>query len=523
MAKRSSLQHRAVTQDLSADIRRPQVKVNAVHSPDAARQHTDVLVVGAFSDGKLTNAARAVDGASDGKLTALLEHGDLDSKAGAALMLYDLPGVAAHRVLLVSLGQREQMSDKMFRDALSGAGKALSGAKGEHIAVALTDVDVPGRSEAWRARLASRLLADCVYRFAAFKRADEGDVATERSIDIVSAAQVAPEIAAAVEQGEAIAAGMALARDLGNLPGNVCTPSFLADMARALGERFGFGVDVLERAEMEKLGMGSALSVGRASSQPCKFIVMHYEGGKSDAKPIVLVGKGVTFDTGGISLKPGAAMDEMKFDMCGAAAVFGAIKTAALLELDINVVGIVPAVENMPGGNASRPGDVVTSMSGQTIEILNTDAEGRLILCDALTYAERFEPSCVVDVATLTGACVIALGSVASGLYANDEALGDELLACGTDTGDRAWRMPLWDEYFEQLRSNFADMSNLGGQPAGSVTAALFLSRYARNYRWAHLDIAGTNALSGGAKGATGRPVPLLSEFLMRRSQRSAV
>jgi leucyl aminopeptidase len=269
---------------------------------------------------------------------------------------------------------------------------------------------------------------------------------------------------------------------------------------------------------MEKLGMGSALSVGRASDEPCKFIVMHYKGG-AGAKPIVLVGKGVTFDTGGISLKPGADLDEMKFDMCGAASVLGAVRTAASLELPINLVGIVPAVENMPGGNATKPGDVVTSMSGQTIEILNTDAEGRLILCDALTYAERFDPDCVIDIATLTGACVIALGSIASGLYANDDELGEELFDCGVETGDRAWPMPLWDDYFEQLHSNFADMSNLGGRPAGSVTAAVFLSRYARKYKWAHLDIAGTSSRSGKAKGSTGRPVPLLSEFLLRRAE----
>src|SRR5690606_31191624 len=264
--------------------------------------------------------------------------------------------------------------------------------------------------------------------------------------------------------------------------------------------------------------MHAALSVGRASDNPCKLVVMRYRGGGDGAKPIVLVGKGVTFDTGGISLKPGEDLDMMKYDMCGAAAVYGAIKTAARLELPINLVVLVNAVENMPGGNASRPGDVVTSMSGQTIEILNTDAEGRLGLCDVLTYAERFDPECVVDVATLTGACVIALGSVASGLYANDDALGDELFACGTESGDRAWRMPLWDEYQEQLKSNFADMSNLGGRPAGSVTAACFLARYAKKYPWAHLDIAGTNAKSGDEKGATGRPVPLLAEFLLRRA-----
>jgi leucyl aminopeptidase len=310
---------------------------------------------------------------------------------------------------------------------------------------------------------------------------------------------------------------MALARDLGNLPGNVCHPAYMASTARGIGREFGFEVEVLERDDMETLGMGAALAVGRASAQPSKFIVMHYTRGGA-SKPIVLIGKGVTFDSGGISLKPGANMDEMKFDMCGAGAVLGAMKVAARLALPLNVIALVPAVENMPGGDAARPGDVVTSMSGQTIEILNTDAEGRLILADALTYAERFEPSCVIDVATLTGACVIALGNVASGLLANDDDLASELLRSGEDTGDRAWRLPMFDEYEDQLKSNFADMSNLGGRPAGTITAGCFLGRFAKAYKWAHLDIAGTNALSGDAKGATGRPVPLLSEFLIRRA-----
>jgi len=321
-----------------------------------------------------------------------------------------------------------------------------------------------------------------------------------------------------VRRGQAVAEGMALTKDLGNLGGNVCNPAYLARTAQALGQEFKFAVDVLERDDMEKLGMGSALSVGRASYQPCKFIVMHYRGGEETAKSIVLVGKGVTFDTGGISLKPGADLDEMKYDMSGGGSVLGTFKTIARLALPINIVGIVPAVENMPGGNASRPGDVVTSMSGQTIEILNTDAEGRLALCDALTYAERFEPACVIDIATLTGACVIALGNVASGLFANDDDLAAELLACGADSGDRAWQLPLWDDYQSQLKSNFADMSNVGGRSAGAVTAACFLARFTKAYKWAHLDIAGTASVSGDAKGATGRPVPLLSEFLIRRA-----
>jgi leucyl aminopeptidase len=320
----------------------------------------------------------------------------------------------------------------------------------------------------------------------------------------------------------AIAEGVAVAKDLGNLPGNICNPAYFAEKALEMGKEFSFKVDVLERADMEKLGMGSFLSVGRASANPCKLVVMHYQGDEAGKQPVVLVGKGITFDTGGISLKPGANLDEMKFDMGGAGSVMGAMQVVARLGLKLNVVGIIAAAENMPGGDASRPGDVVRSMSGLTIEILNTDAEGRLLLCDALTYAERFNPSCVIDIATLTGACVIALGAHASGLFANDQALASHLLASGTETGDRAWQLPLWDDYMSQLKTNFADISNLGGPPAGAVTAALFLSQFAKAYSWAHIDIAGTGSVSGEAKGSTGRPVPLLADFLIARGSAAA-
>jgi leucyl aminopeptidase len=491
-------------------------------SPTA--EPADVIVVGAFVDGTLSPAAQAIDTASKGKLSALVKRGDLDAKAGSSLMLYDVPGTAAQRVLLVSLGARDQFGDKAFHEALAGAARTLAAGKGGNSAVPIT-VDVPGRSLAWRLQHASRILADGAYRFDAPKEKTNAKPAVQRTapkITLLIDKDVTDELEFAVRSGQAIAEGMALTRDLGNLPGNVCHPAYLADIAQALGKEFDFKVDVLERADMEKLGMYSALSVGRASDQPCKLIVMHYRGAKAAAKPIVLVGKGVTFDTGGVSLKPGDDLDMMKYDMCGAASVFGAVKTVARLELPINVVGIIGAAENMPGGNASRPGDVVKSMAGLTIEILNTDAEGRLVLCDALTYAERFEPECVIDIATLTGACVIALGTQTSGLFANDDALAEELLECGTDAGDRAWRLPMFEEYQEQLKSNFADMSNLGGRPAGSITAACFLSRFTKGYAWAHLDIAGTASIGGEAKGATGRPVPLLTEFLVRRAERAS-
>jgi leucyl aminopeptidase len=311
---------------------------------------------------------------------------------------------------------------------------------------------------------------------------------------------------------------MALTKRLGNLPPNICNPTFLADEARKLAKQWKLGVEVLETKQLEALQMASFLNVARGSAQPPRLIVLKHQGGGKSA-PVVLVGKGITFDSGGISIKPGAAMDEMKFDMCGAASVIGTMRTVAELKLKLNVIGVVAACENMPSGTATRPGDIVTSMSGQTIEILNTDAEGRLILCDALTYVERFKPAAVVDVATLTGACVIALGNVNSGLFANNEALADELMSASRGASDAAWRMPLGEEYQEQLKTNFADMANLGTPAnAGAITAACFLARFTKAYPWAHLDIAGTAWKSGAAKGATGRPVPLLSQFLIQRA-----
>jgi leucyl aminopeptidase len=487
-------------------------------SPEKAR--TGILVIGTFSDGILPASSKKIDGASGGKLSAVIKRGDLEEKPGATLLLHDLPGAEADRVLLVSLGKRDDFGDKAFRDSLIGTARALANGAARDAVVTLADIAVPGRSLAWRVQQATRLIADGSYRFNAPGNNQKKERGV-RKVTLLTAEKITDEVKSAVSRGQAIAEGVALAKDLGNLPGNVCNPPYLADAARALGKEFKLGVEVLEREDMRKLGMGAALSVGQASAQPCKFIVMQHRGG-GKAKPIVLVGKGVTFDTGGISLKPGANMDEMKFDMCGAASVFGAMKTVARMGLPLNVIGIIGAVENMPGGNATRPGDVVTSMSGQTIEILNTDAEGRLVLADALTYAERFNPECVIDIATLTGACVIALGNTTSGLFANDDELAEQLLESGSDTGDRAWLLPMFDEYQDLLKSNFADMSNLGGRPAGAITAACFLKRYATNFKWAHFDIAGTNAVSGDAKGATGRPVPLLTEFLIGRAERRA-
>jgi leucyl aminopeptidase len=324
----------------------------------------------------------------------------------------------------------------------------------------------------------------------------------------------------ALAESVATADGMDLARTLGNLPPNLCTPTYLAEEARKLARQFKLGIEVLERRDMEKLGMGALIAVTQGSQQPPKLIVLRYSGAAKSRKPLALVGKGITFDTGGISLKPGGDMDEMKFDMSGAGAVLGTLRALAGMKAPVNVVGVIPTCENMPGGRATRPGDIVTTLSGQTVEILNTDAEGRLILCDALTYAERFQPEAVVDIATLTGACVIALGHVVSGLFANDQKLADEVIAAGEDAWDRVWQMPLLEDYQEQLRSNFADMANIGGRPAGAVTAASYLARFTRKQRWAHLDIAGTAWKSGREKGSTGRPVPLLVRLALRRAGR---
>ena len=481
------------------------------------KQKSGALVLGVFNGKKLTHSGEVVD--AEGKLIGkLLRRGDLDEKAGSTLMLPVLPGVAAERVLLVSLGAEKEFNAKAFRSAVSAAAKAINGAGVTEASIALLDVAVPGQDVQWAARTLAIALGEAAYRFTAWKSKKDGKPVLAKAHVFTPDAKSLAAVKAGITQGEAIGEGMNLTRELGNLPANICTPTYLASQAKALGKAHKMKVEVLERDDMEALSMGSMLSVGRGSVEPPKLIVVKYAGGKTGEKPVVLVGKGVTFDTGGISLKPGAEMDEMKFDMCGAASVLGTLKALALMQLPINVVGVIPATENMPSGSATKPGDVVVSMSGQTIEILNTDAEGRLILCDALTYSERFKPECVVDIATLTGACVIALGGVASGLMANDDDLAKELLESGTQAGDRAWQLPLWDEYQDQLKSNFADIPNIGSKGAGTITAACFLSRFTKDYRWAHLDIAGTAWKSGAEKGATGRPVPLLTQFLINRA-----
>ena len=476
-------------------------------------------VVGVFESRKLSAPAAALDRAAKGLVSAIVRRGDMEGRPDTTLLLHNVPNVACERVLLVGLGRETEFGDKQYREAVAAAVKALAATGAKDAELHLTALAVGKRDVTWRIRHAAAVARETIYRFDQMKSRKEAPQAALRRLVLGIGDKNAQQLAEdGLEQGLAVAHGANLAKDLGNLPGNVCTPTYLAEQARELAKRYRMKIQVLERKDMEKFGMGALLSVARGSAQPPKLITLEYRGGAKSHKPVVLVGKGVTFDTGGISLKPAPEMDEMKFDMCGAASVLGTLKAVAEMKLPLNVVGVIPTTENMPGGRATKPGDIVTTMSGQTIEVLNTDAEGRLILCDALTYAERFDPAAVVDIATLTGACVIALGHVASGLFANDDPLARELLAAGDAAWDRAWHMPLWDDYQEQLKSNFADFANIGGRPAGSVTAACFLARFTKKFKWAHLDIAGTAWKSGKDKGATGRPVPLLTQFLINRA-----
>jgi leucyl aminopeptidase len=486
-------------------------------APQAVR--AGCVVAGVFEPRQLSAPAAGLDRAAKGYLTEVLKSGDMEGKAGTTLLLQKVPGIAAGRVLLVGLGSREKFHEKQYREALAAAVRALAGIGAGDAALYLGEVAIARRDAAWKTAHAVTVARECTYRFSRMKSAAEEPAPALKRLALSATDRTAARRGAAgLAHGLALAQGMDLAKDLGNLPPNVCTPAYLADQARELAKRYRMKVTVLERADMERLGMHTLLSVAQGSARPPKFITLEHRGGPAKAKPVALVGKGITFDTGGISLKPAGEMDEMKFDMCGAASVLGAMKAVGEMRLPVNVVGVVPTTENMPGGRATRPGDIVKSLSGQTVEILNTDAEGRLILCDALTYVERFEPAAVIDIATLTGACVIALGHVASGLFANDEALAREVIAAADTAWDRVWRMPVWDDYQEQLKSNFADFANIGGRPAGAVTAACFLARFTKKLKWAHLDIAGTAWKGGREKGATGRPVPLLVQFLIGRT-----
>ncbi|SDY19535.1 leucyl aminopeptidase [Allochromatium warmingii] len=492
-----------------------------IKTGDFAAHKTPCLVVGIFEKRKLSAAAERLDHASDGYLSQRLKSGDIDGTAGQTLLLYAVPGVAAERVLVIGLGKKKETTRAQYRQAFAAATTWLQQSAAGEATCVLPDPLPPSLDLYGSVRDLVITVADKVYRYSYTKTDDKRAPKTPLKRVTVWVSKKAEMVDAerAVQHGQAMAEGIRLARELGNLPGNLCTPSYLADQARALGARYPkLNIEVLDEAQLAELGMGALLSVSRGSRQPAKLIVMHYQGAAKATKPLVLVGKGLTFDAGGISLKPAAEMDEMKYDMAGGAAVIGALCAACELELPLHLIGVVPASENLPDGAANKPGDIVTSLSGQTIEILNTDAEGRLILCDALTYCERFEPEIVIDLATLTGACVIALGKHPAGLFTADDRLAAELLAAGEAAGDRAWRLPLWEEYQPQLDSNFADMANVGGRDGGAITAACFLSRFTKHYRWAHLDIAGIAWQSGKDKGGTGRPVALLTHWLLERA-----
>ncbi len=491
-----------------------------VKSGNPEKQRTACLILGVYESRRLTPPAEQFDSACGGYLGNLLRRGDLEGKPGQSLLLFNVPEALCERVLLVGCGREREVDDRRFRQILTYTATALNDMGATEATVYLTDLAVKGRDLGWKIRQTVEAVEEALYRFDALKsKKDAPRRPLRRIILSVPSRRELPAAESVVRESAAIAAGVKFARDLGNMPPNRCHPTWLAEQALALAGEFpSLQARIFEEAEMEQLGMNALLAVSRGSVQPARLIRLDYRQGPASQKPYVLVGKGVTFDSGGISLKPGEGMDEMKYDMCGAASVLGTLRACAELKLPLNVTGLIPAVENMPGGRATRPGDIVTSLSGQTIEILNTDAEGRLILCDTLTYAERDEPAVVIDIATLTGACIIALGRHPHGLFSNHPPLTHALQTAAHAAGDRVWELPLWDDYQEALDSNFADMANVAGnRDGGAIIAACFLSRFAKKFHWAHLDIAGTAWKTGKAKGATGRPVPLLTQYLLDR------
>ena len=490
------------------------VIVKAITEPESLR--SQCLIAPIFAGGKLSKAAKRLNKASAGMIQIMVKRGDISGKVAETILIPAVNGVKAERILLLGCGEGKKLAEADFRKLIAAGLKAATDNRLKDACLLLDELSVEGRDTAWLTGQVAISGGSANYRYTETLSKPK-PAATLKRVTVSN--KTNKQTKASVNQGKAIAIGMNVAKELGNLPGNICTPSYLAKQAKALGRKHkNLSVSILEEKKMRELGMGSLLSVTAGTDQPAKLIVMEYKGAAKSQKPHALVGKGITFDSGGISLKPGAGMDEMKYDMCGAASVMGTMTALTELKLPINVVAVIAAAENLPNGNATKPGDVVTSMSGQTIEVLNTDAEGRLVLCDALTYVEKFKPQSVIDIATLTGACVVALGKHASGLYSNEDDFAEELLDAGKHIGDKAWHMPLWDEYQVQLNSNFADIANIGGPGGGSITAACFLSRFAKNMRWAHMDIAGTAWNSGGNKGATGRPVGLLTQYLINKS-----
>lgn len=486
----------------------------SLSNEDPDRVKTPCIVIGVVEDKALEGSALKLDQVSGGQITRSIENGDIDSSRGCATMLHGLDGVESPRILVIGFGEAEKLDPSRFEKTCMDAGKFLRDHSVREAHFCLSDVALENTDASWRLRQSALAIHRANYLYTATKKTHE-----HSPRPLVSASfSGTSDMQVALDQGEGLAIGFECARELGNLPPNICTPAYLADHARQIAANYeNVEVEILEQDEMSALGMNALLAVGRGSENTPRLIVLKYNGAKAGQKPVVFVGKGITFDTGGISIKPAENMDQMKFDMGGAASVIGAFESCAHLQLGVNLVCVVAAAENMPSGNAYRPGDVITSMSGQTIEVLNTDAEGRMVLCDALTYSKRFEPVAIIDVATLTGACVVALGHHASALMSKHDDLAEELLLAGNQIVDRAWRMPLWDDYQSQLKTPFADMKNVGGMPAGSITAACFLSRFTKDQRWAHLDIAGSAWKWGQTEGATGRPTGLLTLFLINQ------
>jgi len=496
----------------------------SIKSGHPEKQRSGCIILSVFESRRLSSAAQEVDKASDGYISTILRRGDLEGKLGQTLLLHNVPQTLSDRVLLVGCGKERDFGDAEFRKALQTAFKKLDETGSNDAVCFLTDTAIKNRDIRWKIRQAILCAEELYYDFKVFKSEKSPTKHALRKLVFgVPTRRELPLGEQALIEGAAMAKGIALTKNLANTPGNVCTPTYLAEQAQDLAKKYSsISVNVLEQSDMEALNMGAFLAVTKGSAEPPKLVCIEYHGKDKNSHPVVLVGKGVTFDTGGLSLKPAASMVNMKYDMCGAATVLGTILNAAELKLPINIVGILACAENMPSGQATRPDDVVTSMAGLTIEINNTDAEGRLVLADALTYCDRYSPDVVIDIATLTGACVVALGNHATGLFSNNTTLANELLTAGTITGDRAWQLPIWDDYQPKLDSRVADMVNSAGGEAGSITAACFLSRFTKKYRWAHLDIAGTAMPSGKEGLATGRPVLLLTQYLMEYAQRAA-
>ena len=481
--------------------------------------NSDCLIFGVYQNKQLFPSGKAISPGLQKALAQEISRSEMTGKLGEAVLLNIIPDSQIERILLVGLGENKPMPAKNYRKILSTAINNLKKPYLKSITCCLADLTVEGMNLPWKVRQIVEVFEDAVYQPNSLKSEKDSEIKLQ-SVAVFCQDDETTSAKNGLAQGLAIAEGVRFTKQLGDLPGNICTPAYMAEQVLELGKNYlELNIKIIEEAEMKEMGMGSFLSVSRGSRQPAKLIVIEYQGGNVRSKPVVLVGKGLTFDAGGISLKPAQGMDEMKYDMCGGAAVIGTLLAAVKMQLPLNIIGLVPASENLPDGDANKPGDIVTSMSGKTIEVLNTDAEGRLILCDTLTYAERYHPEVVIDLATLTGACLIALGRVPSGLLGNDDALCNDLISAGESACDSVWRLPLWEEYQELLKSNFADLANIGGKDAGTITAACFLSHFTKNFRWAHLDIAGTAWRTGQNKGATGRPVPLLSQFLINRAR----